>query len=154
MREANRPLQSGRPVTAFAGRKTRPYGRFVAAFRARIVAGTYLSGYKRVSFGLQIVQRRGRGMWAAHVRATLTLLPETMRVERRHSVLSDLRPCAFLRPQRHIGPAPWVWFRPGARILVASQAPGARAHAAGRAVRRCLRGAPSRLVWGSARDVF
>ncbi len=28
-------------------------------------------------------------------------------------------------------PRPVVWFRPGARLLVASQAPGARAHAAG-----------------------
>ncbi|MDJ1009046.1 MAG: uracil-DNA glycosylase family protein [Paracoccaceae bacterium] len=29
-------------------------------------------------------------------------------------------------------PAPVVWFRPGARILIASQAPGARAHASGK----------------------
>lgn len=29
-------------------------------------------------------------------------------------------------------PRPVVWFRPGARILIAGQAPGARVHASGR----------------------
>lgn len=30
------------------------------------------------------------------------------------------------------GPRPVVWFRPGARVLIAGQAPGARVHASGR----------------------
>ncbi|MFN6951866.1 MAG: uracil-DNA glycosylase family protein, partial [Albidovulum sp.] len=29
-------------------------------------------------------------------------------------------------------PRPVVWFRPGARVLIAGQAPGARVHATGR----------------------
>lgn len=54
------------------------------------------------------------------------------------SVLVDeIRACRICAPQfaathsRH-APRPVVWFQPGARILVAGQAPGARVHASGR----------------------
>lgn len=50
---------------------------------------------------------------------------------------NDLRTCRLCADRfaatatRHV-PKPVVWFRTGARILIASQAPGARAHASGR----------------------
>ena len=45
--------------------------------------------------------------------------------------LSGCRLCSdrFASTMTAHRPAPVVWFRPGARILIASQAPGARAHA-------------------------
>lgn len=47
--------------------------------------------------------------------------------------ISACRICAdrFAATATAHGPRPVVWFRPGARILIASQAPGARVHAAG-----------------------
>ena len=39
---------------------------------------------------------------------------------------------------RH-APRPVVWFRPGARILIVGQAPGARVHDSGQAVHRPIR---------------
>jgi uracil-DNA glycosylase len=52
-------------------------------------------------------------------------------------LLSEIRACTLCRDRfaatqtRH-APRPVVWFRPGARILIAGQAPGARVHASGR----------------------
>lgn len=48
--------------------------------------------------------------------------------------LSACTICAdrFARTRTRQRPSPVVWFRPGAPILLASQAPGARAHASGR----------------------
>jgi uracil-DNA glycosylase len=49
----------------------------------------------------------------------------------------DLQACRLCAPRfaatatAHV-PRPMVWFRPEARLLIASQAPGARAHASGR----------------------
>lgn len=47
--------------------------------------------------------------------------------------LADCRICAgrFAATATAHAPSPVVWFRPGARILIASQAPGMRVHAAG-----------------------
>lgn len=47
--------------------------------------------------------------------------------------ISACRLCAdrFAATETHHAPRPVVWFRPGARILIAGQAPGARVHAAG-----------------------
>ena len=53
------------------------------------------------------------------------------------ALTDDIRACRICAAQfaathtRH-EPRPVVWFRPGARILVAGQAPGARVHASGR----------------------
>ena len=52
-------------------------------------------------------------------------------------LVDDIRACRICAPQfaathtQH-APRPVVWFQPGARILVAGQAPGARVHASGR----------------------
>ncbi|NKX43112.1 uracil-DNA glycosylase family protein [Roseicyclus persicicus] len=48
--------------------------------------------------------------------------------------ISDCRLCAdrFAATATAHAPRPVVWFRPGARILIAGQAPGLRVHAAGR----------------------
>ncbi|MEL6451485.1 MAG: uracil-DNA glycosylase family protein [Pseudomonadota bacterium] len=53
------------------------------------------------------------------------------------SLLDDIRACTlcadrFAATETGHSPRPVVWFRPGARILVAGQAPGARVHASGR----------------------
>jgi uracil-DNA glycosylase len=47
--------------------------------------------------------------------------------------IAACRLCAprFAATVTHHAPRPIVWFRPGARILIASQAPGARAHESG-----------------------
>ncbi len=53
------------------------------------------------------------------------------------TLAAEIRACQICAPQfaathtRH-APRPVVWFRPGARILVAGQAPGARVHESGR----------------------
>lgn len=49
----------------------------------------------------------------------------------------DIRACRLCAPRFALTatahePRPVVWFRPGARILIAGQAPGARVHASGR----------------------
>lgn len=48
--------------------------------------------------------------------------------------LASCRLCAdrFAATKTRHRPAPVVWFRPGARLLIASQAPGMRAHLSGR----------------------
>ena len=48
--------------------------------------------------------------------------------------ISACRHCAdrFAATRTAHAPAPVVWFRPGARVLVASQAPGMRAHLSGK----------------------
>lgn len=57
--------------------------------------------------------------------------------DQRLKVGEELRGCRICADRfaqtatRHM-PRPVVWFQPGARIILASQAPGARAHAAGR----------------------
>ena len=48
----------------------------------------------------------------------------------------EIRRCRLCAPRFALtasahAPRPVVWFRPGARLLIASQAPGARAHASG-----------------------
>lgn len=50
------------------------------------------------------------------------------------SEIASCRLCAdrFARTETGHEPRPVVWFRPGARILIAGQAPGARVHASGR----------------------
>ena len=47
--------------------------------------------------------------------------------------IAACRLCAprFAATATHHAPRPVVWFRPGARLLIASQAPGARAHESG-----------------------
>lgn len=52
-------------------------------------------------------------------------------------LLSDIRACrlcaaGFAATATAHEPRPVVWFRPGARILIAGQAPGARVHASGK----------------------
>ena len=52
-------------------------------------------------------------------------------------LVSDIRACTicadrFAATETGHSPRPVVWFRPGARILVAGQAPGARVHDSGR----------------------
>jgi len=51
-------------------------------------------------------------------------------------VAARIRACRLCAPRFALtatahAPRPVVWFRPGARLLIASQAPGARAHASG-----------------------
>ena len=48
--------------------------------------------------------------------------------------ISDCRLCAdrFAKTATAHAPRPVVWFQPGARLLIAGQAPGARVHASGR----------------------
>lgn len=48
--------------------------------------------------------------------------------------IADCRLCADRFAATHTGhhPRPVVWLRPGARVLIAGQAPGARVHASGR----------------------
>ena len=48
--------------------------------------------------------------------------------------IAACRLCAarFAAPATAHAPRPVVWFRPGARLLIAGQAPGARVHASGR----------------------
>lgn len=48
--------------------------------------------------------------------------------------IAECRLCAerFAATRTAHAPRPVVWFRPGARILIAGQAPGARVHASGR----------------------
>ncbi len=53
------------------------------------------------------------------------------------SLMDDIRACRlcadkFARTATAHTPRPVVWFRPGARILIAGQAPGARVHDSGR----------------------
>ncbi|MEX0338738.1 MAG: uracil-DNA glycosylase family protein [Arenibacterium sp.] len=50
-----------------------------------------------------------------------------------HSKLAACRLCADRFAATHTAhePRPVVWFRPGARLLIAGQAPGARVHASG-----------------------
>jgi len=53
-----------------------------------------------------------------------------------NDLVSDLAACRicadrFAATATAHAPRPVVWFRPGARLLIASQAPGARVHAAG-----------------------
>ncbi|MCV6585098.1 MAG: uracil-DNA glycosylase family protein [Marinibacterium sp.] len=53
------------------------------------------------------------------------------------TLADDIRACRlctdrFAATQTGHSPRPVVWFRPGARILIAGQAPGARVHASGR----------------------
>ena len=52
-------------------------------------------------------------------------------------LIGQIRSCALCAPRFAATatahePRPVVWFRPGARILIAGQAPGARVHASGR----------------------
>lgn len=52
-------------------------------------------------------------------------------------LIAEIRACQICAPQfaaTHTAhaPRPVVWFQPGARILIAGQAPGARVHASGR----------------------
>ncbi len=55
----------------------------------------------------------------------------------RMSIAADIRACTvcadrFAATATAHAPRPVVWFRPGARILIAGQAPGARVHDSGR----------------------
>lgn len=57
--------------------------------------------------------------------------------EAAYALADDIRGCRicaaqFAATKTAHTPRPVVWFRPGARILVAGQAPGARVHASGR----------------------
>ena len=90
-------------------------------------------------------------MWQ-RMSARPSTLPETMRVE---SDIASCRICAlrFSATATAHRPRPVVWFRPGARILVASQAPGARAHAAGRPFADAS-GVRLRAWMGIGEDVF
>ncbi|WP_050929380.1 uracil-DNA glycosylase family protein [Aestuariivita boseongensis] len=58
----------------------------------------------------------------------------TEQAERLAAEIEGCRICAaqFAATQTAHAPRPVVWFRPGARILVAGQAPGARVHQSGR----------------------
>ncbi|MEZ5684764.1 MAG: uracil-DNA glycosylase family protein [Paracoccaceae bacterium] len=53
------------------------------------------------------------------------------------ALISDIRACRicaerFAQTATAHAPRPVVWFRPGARVLIAGQAPGARVHGSGR----------------------
>ena len=62
--------------------------------------------------------------------AAVTVLPDKTLHER----LRDCRLCAerFAKTATAHAPRPVVWFQPGARLLIAGQAPGLRVHASGR----------------------
>jgi len=58
-------------------------------------------------------------------------------LSRENSLVSEIRACRicaerFAATQTAHAPRPVVWFQPGARILIAGQAPGARVHSSGR----------------------
>ncbi len=69
--------------------------------------------------------------------------------------IADCRLCAarFAQTATAHAPRPVIWFRPGARILVVGQAPGARVHASGRPFDDAS-GARLREWMGVTPDVF
>lgn len=63
--------------------------------------------------------------------------PAPVRMTAAARLTGDIRACSlcagrFAATASAHAPRPVVWFRPGARILIAGQAPGARVHASGR----------------------
>ncbi len=70
--------------------------------------------------------------------------------------IAACRACAgaFSTTATHHSPRPVVWFQPGARLLIAGQAPGLRVHDSGPALQRCLWRSAARLARGSMRSSF